>query len=33
MVDANGDQKVTPKELKAAIKKHGYPNFEDLVKK
>ena len=33
MVDANGDKKVTPKELKAAIKKHGYPDFEGLFKK
>ena len=33
LVDANGDKLVTPAELKAAIKKHGYPDFTDLVKK
>jgi len=32
-VDTNNDHKVTPAELKAAIAKHGYPDFMDLVKK
>merc|ERR550514_1888116 len=32
-VDANDDGKVSKKELEAAIKEHGYPDFEALVKK